>query len=149
MKRSCIFVLSGLVALACSSAPAPQSTAVPDLTWDQVDAADGKTLYEGLCASCHGADARGEGPVAEDLTVPMPDLTLLTERNGGKFPLARVEAVIYGPDTLEIHGTLTQQRKRFVGRGIGPDACNEVYISAETPCRQRLVGFGKRHQTAE
>lgn len=105
MRQSSVFLLAGLLALACAATPEPQTTAaVPELTWDEVDAADGKTLYEGLCASCHGVDARGEGPVAEVLSVSMPDLTRLSARNGGKFPLRWVEDSIRGPETLEIHG---------------------------------------------
>ena len=105
MRSRCVLLLSTLAVVACSAAPAPRSTAtVPDLRRDQVDATDGETLYGNLCASCHGVDARGGGPVAEALSVPMPDLTRLSARHGGEFPLARVEAAIRGPQTLEIHG---------------------------------------------
>lgn len=106
MKRSCYPLLSVCLTLfACTGAPQPVATApVPEIAPEQVDRADGRTLYEGLCASCHGLDARGGGPVAEALSVPMPDLTRLSERNDGRFPLARVERSIRGPETLEIHG---------------------------------------------
>lgn len=105
MKSRCVLLLSTLAVVACSAAPTPRPTrAVPDLRRDQVDATDGSTLYGNLCASCHGVDARGGGPVAEALSVAMPDLTRLSARHGGEFPLARVEAAIRGPQTLEIHG---------------------------------------------
>ena len=105
MKRSPILLLAAVLALTCAATPEPQTAGVvPELSWDEVDAADGKTLYEGLCASCHGADARGNGPVAEVLSVSMPDLTQLSLRNDGKFPLKWVEDSIHGPETLEIHG---------------------------------------------
>jgi mono/diheme cytochrome c family protein len=37
--------------------------------------AQGKTLYEASCASCHGAAGRGDGPAASSLTGKMPDWT--------------------------------------------------------------------------
>ena len=99
----CVVVLGCLVAVA-AAAQTDQSPAEPELRWDQVDRADGKTLYMNLCASCHGAGGRGDGPMAEVLEVGIPDLTTLTERNDGEFPLAWVEETIHGPKTLEIHG---------------------------------------------
>ena len=78
MKSRCVLLLSTLAVVACSAAPTPRPTgAVPDLRRDQVDATDGRILYGNLCASCHGVDARGGGPVAEALSVAMPDLTRL------------------------------------------------------------------------
>ena len=48
-------------------------------------AASGKETYTQYCASCHGADARGNGPAAIALKTPPPDLTTLSNRHGGKF----------------------------------------------------------------
>src|SRR5690625_6298082 len=36
----------------------------------------GHAAFITSCASCHGEDGRGGGPVAEFLTIPVPDLTL-------------------------------------------------------------------------
>ncbi len=36
---------------------------------------DGATLYPQHCASCHGADGRGDGPAAKGLRIPPADLT--------------------------------------------------------------------------
>ena len=104
MNRTWILLSTGLLLTACASTTAPPSAAVPDLSWDQVDRADGETLYGNLCASCHGPGGRGDGPVAEALSVAVPDLTRLAANNGGVFPLERVEDSIHGPDTIEIHG---------------------------------------------
>ena len=57
---------------------------------------DGKELYQAYCASCHGAEAKGNGPVASALKRPPPDLTTLTKCHGGKFPGADLEKVILG-----------------------------------------------------
>lgn len=66
----------------------------------------GDNLYKAYCASCHGADAKGNGPMAPWMKVPPPDLTRIAARNGGEFPLARVDRIISGEESLPSgHGT--------------------------------------------
>lgn len=66
----------------------------------------GPALYKAYCASCHGTDAKGRGPMAPWLKVPPPDLTRIAARNGGKFPLERIDRVISGEEKLPGgHGT--------------------------------------------
>ncbi|TCP44088.1 c-type cytochrome [Rhodovulum marinum] len=64
----------------------------------------GVALFRQTCATCHGLEARGDGPMASILTLAMPDLTLMAARNGGVFPLARVVAAIDGRTELAGHG---------------------------------------------
>jgi len=45
----------------------------------------GSKLYKIYCASCHGEDAKGHGPMAVWLKVPPSDLTRIAARNGGEF----------------------------------------------------------------
>jgi mono/diheme cytochrome c family protein len=54
----------------------------------------GQDLFAFYCASCHGRDGRGGGPVAGALKVPPPDLTRLAQRHGGTFPRQRVEVFV-------------------------------------------------------
>ncbi|MFN9746737.1 MAG: c-type cytochrome [Betaproteobacteria bacterium] len=56
----------------------------------------GKREFDNNCAACHGRDARGNGPFVEFLRRGPPDLTLLSRRNGGVFPLPQVFEVIEG-----------------------------------------------------
>jgi len=66
----------------------------------------GENLYKAYCASCHGIDAKGNGPMAAWLKVPPTDLTRIAARNGGKFPLERVDRIISGEEALPSgHGT--------------------------------------------
>jgi mono/diheme cytochrome c family protein len=66
----------------------------------------GDNLYRAYCASCHGKDAKGNGPMAVWLKVPPPDLTRIAARNGGTFPLERVDRIISGEEALPSgHGT--------------------------------------------
>jgi len=57
------------------------------------------------CASCHGEDAKGHGPVAQGLKEPPPDLTTLAKRNNGKFPADYVKNVLIHGAKLPAHGT--------------------------------------------
>lgn len=69
------------------------------------DIADGRETYWRYCSSCHGEDADGMGPMRPVLMVPPKDLTVLTEENGGVFPLERVIHRIDGRDPLVSHGS--------------------------------------------
>lgn len=67
---------------------------------------DGAKLFSQYCASCHGAQATGNGPMAGALKTKAPDLTQVARRNGGVFPLDRVQAVISGDKPTGLsHGT--------------------------------------------
>jgi len=67
---------------------------------------DGADLYKAYCATCHGVDGKGVGPMTEWLKIKAPDLTRLTLREGGKFPLARVQRIIAGEENITAgHGT--------------------------------------------
>lgn len=66
----------------------------------------GKQFYDTYCAVCHGADARGNGPMAPILTLQPKDLTRLAAGNEGTFPRTRVIARIDGRDPLVAHGSL-------------------------------------------
>ena len=77
----------------------------PD-TVQLIDSIDGAALYKAYCATCHGTDGKGLGPMTEWLKIKSPDLTRLAIREGGKFPLARVQRVIAGDENITAgHGT--------------------------------------------
>ena len=65
----------------------------------------GKELFRANCASCHGADGSGSGPVAPFLTISPVNLTRIAERNDGEFPFLRVFQVIDGRSETRGHGT--------------------------------------------
>ena len=67
---------------------------------------DGPTLFMTYCAVCHGQAADGRGPMARILKTPVPDLTRIAKRNGGVFPLEKVENIIAGTEASGLgHGT--------------------------------------------
>lgn len=69
------------------------------------DLEKGKKLYETNCASCHGIDGRGIGPVAVALKTKPTDLTQIAKKNQGKFDEIHVLAFIDGEKTVSAHGT--------------------------------------------
>ncbi|WP_271949485.1 c-type cytochrome [Ruegeria faecimaris] len=77
------------------------------VTASQVSAQDADTgaeLYQHYCATCHGIDATGYGPMAGVLVIQPTDLTRLASSEG-VFPTARVVARIDGRDPLVSHGS--------------------------------------------
>ena len=64
----------------------------------------GKTLYEHYCASCHGASAKGDGPIGQFLSPKPADLTQLAKKNDGKFPRDRIFGSIDGRVEIGAHG---------------------------------------------
>ena len=65
----------------------------------------GKALYEKYCQSCHGADGKGDGPVAADLKTKPADLTQLARQNGGEFPFAATVNAVDGRTRIRAHGS--------------------------------------------
>lgn len=110
----CLLALSGAVKL--SGQPAGQAPSEPR---------DGAQLFRTYCASCHGESARGDGPVAEQLRKPVPDLTTYTARNNGVFPGERVRQIIDGRG-IPAHGNREMpvwgDGFRSAGGRLGPEA---------------------------
>jgi len=65
----------------------------------------GRSEFQSSCASCHGTDGKGKGPVSEQLKVPPPDLTMLAKNNNGIFPTNAIYETIDGLKTIPAHGT--------------------------------------------
>lgn len=64
----------------------------------------GAELYQQLCSSCHGANAKGDGPLVAVLKVGVPDLTRIAWRDGGEFPREDVRRSIDGRLEQRAHG---------------------------------------------
>jgi mono/diheme cytochrome c family protein len=63
-----------------------------------IDSIQGPELYKAYCASCHGVGAKGDGVMMSSLRVKPSDLTRIAARNGGTFPLMRMERIISGEE---------------------------------------------------
>lgn len=67
-------------------------------------AANGSQSFRTYCASCHGQEGKGDGPLAEHLKVPPADLTVISQANDGTFPFEEVRSKIDGRETVRGHG---------------------------------------------
>jgi mono/diheme cytochrome c family protein len=95
-----VVAASGVLVAALAAIPTQaQAKHDPDA------AAKGAVVYVRYCVSCHGKDARGDGPLAADLRVAVPDMTTLAARSGGRFPEERVRRIIESGEVLRGHGT--------------------------------------------
>jgi mono/diheme cytochrome c family protein len=95
LGQRCILVAATALLLSALTA---------DAWGDEAADLSGKALFRRFCASCHGEQAKGDGPVAEYMRTPVPDLTQISKRNGGTFPDARVRRMIDGQATDLVHG---------------------------------------------
>ncbi|MGC2182749.1 MAG: c-type cytochrome [Terriglobales bacterium] len=89
-----------------SGSAAPQ-TEPPARPQDQnaIIPLDGGKLFRNYCATCHGVNAKGDGPVAPALKIRVPDLTTIARRNQGDFPAAQVRNIIAGDKGFAAHGS--------------------------------------------
>jgi mono/diheme cytochrome c family protein len=95
-------VLVGGAWLALSAVPVlAQQPAAPN----RGAAGKGETAYKRYCASCHGVTGKGDGSIARELRTPPSDLTLISQRNGGRFPLEKVVRQTDGRESIPAHGT--------------------------------------------
>ena len=99
-----------LLVLATTAASAEES---PDA---QV-ISEGRDDYQWQCASCHGPDAKGNGPMAKMLVTRPADLTVLAKADNGAFPFWRVYRIISGKSAVPGHETFQMPEfwKRFKG----------------------------------
>lgn len=87
----------------------------------------GEQLFQRFCAACHGKEARGDGPVASQLKVAVPNLRELSQRNRGKFPAERIERIVDGRIVVGAHGTRTMPiwGEEFLRTEIGNPAAEQ------------------------
>lgn len=97
----------------------------------------GERLYKVACSSCHGANARGNGPVAPLLTVPVPDITLIASRRGGTFPEDEIYRIVDGQADLTAHGPRHMPVWGYEFFGNAPD--DEAAHREATKKVERLV----------
>src|SRR5215470_8953865 len=95
-------VLAMVVLSLAQDAPKKEIKHVP---MKATSAASGQEMYESYCASCHGAEGKGNGPAAEALKVPPTDLTALAQKNGGKYPAMKVASILRGEEVPAAHGS--------------------------------------------
>ena len=99
---ACIFAIA--VAGLVISRAQESNTTVKREAAPMTSPASGKEMFVSYCASCHGKDAKGDGPAANALKQLPADLTTLAKRNGGKYPADKVTTILRGQTKLMAHG---------------------------------------------
>ncbi len=103
LRRRCTAVALALASAAVSAAAPPRVDVVRGAE-QRARAMSGRDLYVAYCASCHGSGGRGDGPAAEAMRMRPTDLTRLSEKQGGRFPVARVQRLLGGVEGIPAHG---------------------------------------------
>ena len=102
----------------------------------------GKAEFQSSCASCHGTDGKGKGPVSERLKIAPPDLTVLAKKNNGVFPVSRVYEIIDGREALLTHGTREMPIWGFrYSLEQPPTLFNPEAVVPETVVRARILSI--------
>lgn len=94
--------------------------------------ADGRAFFVANCASCHGAEGRGDGPLAAGFDPAPADLTRIAARHGGTFPLVEVMSVIDG------YASGHRAMPDFGEQDLGPTIVVEIEEGIGTPVPSRL-----------
>jgi mono/diheme cytochrome c family protein len=95
--RLWVFVMVASLVLSWSTAEVTHAQ-------EQEVAAAGKVPYGQYCASCHGREAKGDGPAMNLLTIKPADLTQISKRNNGTFPFWKIYRIIDGREETKGHG---------------------------------------------
>lgn len=80
----------------------------------------GEMEYKASCASCHGPQGKGDGPVADVLKKKPADLTRIASEYDGAFPAEQVYKVIDGRNMITVHGdrNMPVWGYRYLGKAI-------------------------------
>ncbi|MFK7941038.1 MAG: cytochrome c [Roseovarius sp.] len=83
------------------------------------NAGRGEETYQDHCATCHGLELTGKGPMAGVLLIAPVNLSRLQADNGDVFPTARVVKRIDGREPLVSHGSPMPVYGGFLtGKGV-------------------------------
>jgi mono/diheme cytochrome c family protein len=119
MRRVAIVLAFGFAVTSGAAAAASEPG-------DPMLAQVGAEMFQQYCASCHGTNGEGNGPVAASLKKSPADLTRIAARRGGNFPDAEIARWIDGRFDAPAHGTREmpvwgRQFQDTIGKETDPD----------------------------
>ena len=86
-----------------------------------IESMAGRDLFDFYCASCHGKDGKGGGPVAGALKSRPADLTNIASSSAGLFPRERLIAFIAnGERPVAAHGSADMPVWGPIFQGLDP-----------------------------
>lgn len=98
----------------------------------------GRYEYMIACSTCHGETGQGDGPLAEMLTVKVPDLTRIAADHDGAFPFLDTMMIVDGRTGVRGHGS----NMPVWGDRFERDALKDVGVyGAELIARGRLMAL--------
>lgn len=117
-----VVTLVGLGICSCTSAPGVVESGPQTV-------GEAEEIYREACASCHGLDGTGDGPVAPALKSAPTDLTRLSARHGGVYPRDLVIRTIEGDNRIASHGAreMPVWSTRFMPTGHGATAVAAIH----------------------
>ena len=105
------------------------------------DADVGEQIYSQYCATCHGVDGGGAGPLTEIMLEKPSDLRQLAANNPaspGEFPMLRVIHIIDGRTGLRAHGgSMPTYGDIFMAESVG----EMVTMGAVLETRGRILSL--------
>lgn len=101
----------------------------PAAAADRALVAEGRLNFVRYCASCHGVNADGRGPVAKALAAPPPDLRRLGTQFGAPPSADKIASYIDGRAAVAAHGDREMP--------VWGERFND--IAAEGPAREAAV----------
>ena len=75
---------------------------MPVLAQNDLDA--GLKEFRKSCMACHGEGGKGDGQMAQYLTIKPTDLTGLSKKNNGQYPFLQIFQTIDGRAVVKAHG---------------------------------------------
>ena len=111
-----------------------------------------KADYVAYCASCHGVDGLGNGPLADTLKIRPTDLTVISKKNGGHFPYTMLRKTIegrelglaraHGPREMPVWGPIfSQEPETPVAGGGGGDYSGSFAQCVNLAARARVMNI--------
>lgn len=100
-----IFLSAGLSGCGPGGSDVDANVASDEAMAEMTPLERGRNHYVRYCASCHGPDGLGDGPVAEALKDVPTDITHFRSDNSGDFPVDVLIDIIRGNKDVRAHGT--------------------------------------------
>jgi mono/diheme cytochrome c family protein len=104
-KKNVAFWVSFLLLLGLFLIFTTHGRAQGEKKLDHAAAAMGRASFKIYCGSCHGKEAKGDGPLSSSLRTPPANLTVLSKENEGTFPYETVYRTIDGRNKVKGHGS--------------------------------------------
>ncbi len=110
------------------------------------DPSDGRALFMQNCAVCHGEDARGNGSMARAMKKAPANLTLISVRNGDRFPRAKVMSIIDGYARSDLKGPAMPEFGALLEGDLVPYDSGDGTL---TPTPRKLVALAEYLETIQ